>query len=168
MRRKSAIFGVLRDIGRAGGACAISTLAGRMVEFLLLAPNSRQIQMQKPTAHPMSHSGLNLAHASAYGEPDETPATAKRLRPSAFANSTTWRGPVADGIAFRTGRDADPGPVDADDAHADCLAGITIVPRFEAASRASVELQHRLAVRAPYSAKPSVRPSLSGQRFREG
>jgi hypothetical protein len=58
-------------------------LAGRMVEFLLLAPNSRQIQMQKPMAHPTSHSGPNLAHASAYGEPDETPATGRdcRVRP---------------------------------------------------------------------------------------
>ena len=31
----------------------------------------------------------------AYGEPDETPATAKRVRPSAFANSRTSLGQSA-------------------------------------------------------------------------
>ena len=52
MRRKSAIFGVLRDIGRAGGACAIGPPGGRILSSSFLPRIPHEIQMQKPTARP--------------------------------------------------------------------------------------------------------------------
>jgi hypothetical protein len=55
--------------------------------------------------------------------------------------------PVDDAIAFHVRRHAEPRPVNTYHAGTELLAGRIVVPRLKSASRAAVELEHRLALR---------------------
>ena len=80
MRRKSAIFGVLRDIGRAGGACAISTWRGVWLSSSFLPRIRAKFKCKNRRAPYEPLRAEPGGNASAYGEPDETPATGRDCR----------------------------------------------------------------------------------------
>jgi Methyltransferase domain len=89
---------------------------------------------------------MNRAQASATASPKRCPqrqsAEAERIRELDHVGR-----PVDDAIAFHVRRNAEPRPVNTYHAGTEFLAGLIVVLRLESASRAAVELEHRLALR---------------------